>query len=376
MEDNLFNWLTNNSTEETEKGGQGSGNFGHAGRPGHQGGSAGGKGGTNAGVKKPTAANNKNALLKLPIKKLRSLQTTIGNKKHELFKKVPESEKLTGANKSPDTLAYEEADDAYNNVTWAITNHPSWKKKEINEITEKGGQGSGNFGHTGRPGKVGGSAGKGGAGASAGENSAVSTQHAQHAHGGSYGHMGGNAPDPARHIHHTLIHHPEGFTYQPVLNSSPKKGMVVSIFPGREENFTPPPPITVDEIRSYIKKNADLLIDPRNNVGGWKNTKTGETSLDISIVVSSRSKAAELCRQYKQFAFWDLAAGEEVRVEGAREEAKERTKGKGKNWVRFQLPADPSDADLEEFVKFLNGGTEDKGKTETGSKNDREGNKS
>ena len=46
-EDNLFNWLTNNSTT---KGGSGSGNFGHAGRPGKQGGSA-GKNQLHAGVK-------------------------------------------------------------------------------------------------------------------------------------------------------------------------------------------------------------------------------------------------------------------------------------------------------------------------------------
>jgi len=254
----------------------------------------------------------------------------------------------------------------------------NWIIPGIN-TSEKGGAGSGNFGHAGRPGKVGGSAGGKAEGGSAGRKAHAGMAAATAAphHGGSYEHMGSNAPDPAHHIHATAIKHPDGFTYQPVLNNTPKKGMAVSIYPEREEILNKGD-LTVKKIRDFMKKNADLLIDPRNHVGGWLKKDTKQFFLDISVVKASRSQAAKLCRQYHQFSFFDLGKGEEVPVKGAREESKEKQGSNSKeNWIRFELPNSPSDEELQQAIDNLMANLdENEGEGDSSSQSDSEGKKS
>lgn len=209
----------------------------------------------------------------------------------------------------------------------------------------KGGAGSGNYGHQGRPGKVGGSASHSG-GPQAGVANALVD----------------DAPKPRmRPIHarreaailmRQRAIEDRGFTYQPLLKTSPTRGMAISIYPDREAIFNPLD-LSAESLQSYIDENLDLLADPLNHIGGWYNPDDGKIYIDISRVVQSRREATRLCREYQQYAFYDLGTGEQVNVEGARKEPA-TTKGKGQGpIIRFELPNNPTPEELAEAVSKL-----------------------
>ena len=143
-----------------------------------------------------------------------------------------------------------------------------------------------------------------------------------------------------------------GFTYQPFLKRSPKTGFALSIYPEREAVLDKVQP---KGIRGFIDDNKDMWSNPRNYVGGWYNTEDKKVYLDVSMVVDDPKEAEDMCKKHNQYAYFDLGKKEEVRVQGQAE----ITKMDGaRKLVRFQLPSDVTDEELEEFCKKLEAGDE------------------
>lgn len=104
-----------------------------------------------------------------------------------------------------------------------------------------------------------------------------------------------------------------GFTYQPLTGAEPKTGYALSIFPDRSF-ATDAKDLSLDDLDGYLDKNADLLADPNNYVGGWHDPATGKVFLDVSRVVTDEYEAATLARRHDQIAYFDLGRGASVTV--------------------------------------------------------------
>lgn len=168
---------------------------------------------------------------------------------------------------------------------------------------------------------------------------------------------GGNDPAPLVHIHQSkakeLVNELKagGFTYQPLTDRSPSSGLSVSPYPDREKIMTPSQ-VTPTALKSYVASNRDLLKDTTNHVGGWFDKEHNLTFLDVSKVVSSETEAAQLCKQFKQEAYYNLATGQTVYV-GAHE-ALPMNKAASK-LVRFELSNDPTDDELQAVCDLVKG---------------------
>lgn len=74
--------------------------------------------------------------------------------------------------------------------------------------------------------------------------------------------------------------------------------------------------LTPESLSAYIAKNQDLLSDPTNSVGTWKNPEDGRTYLDISKVVPSRAEAIRLGKEKNQISVMNLRNFEEISTGG------------------------------------------------------------
>jgi hypothetical protein len=102
-----------------------------------------------------------------------------------------------------------------------------------------------------------------------------------------------------------------GFSYQPVGNTSPTTGFMVSPYSDREYKL-PVKNVSARQLTTYLARNADLLTQPDHYIGGWVD---GDTAyIDISQHVSTPDQARQLARQHRQLAFYDLAQGATVYV--------------------------------------------------------------
>lgn len=68
--------------------------------------------------------------------------------------------------------------------------------------------------------------------------------------------------------------------------------------------------LTVRHIRSFIEKHRDLLSQPGHYLGAWE--YEGEFYLDVSVVVSSQDKAAEVAKSAQQIAYFCLSTGRTI----------------------------------------------------------------
>lgn len=152
-----------------------------------------------------------------------------------------------------------------------------------------------------------------------------------------------NPYGPGSSVHQLRAH--GGFTYQPILKRSPTSGMALSLHPERELIINVDD-LDVDTITNYIERNKDLLSDLTNNVGGWFDIESRKIFLDVSTVVNTREEAYKLAKQYKQEAFFDLGAMEEVRV-GAHEPI---VKARKPRYVLFEMPPNPTQAEIQTLV--------------------------
>lgn len=131
----------------------------------------------------------------------------------------------------------------------------------INQLIKKGAKQNSFEGHAGRPGERGGSLPRGDSGASV------------------------RNPKEARGIVDKIIAAGKdqngelGFSYQPYTDNYPTTGVMNSEFPERNENIAVED-FTEQRLIEYINKNADVLADPNNYLGGW--VQYGRIDLDIS----------------------------------------------------------------------------------------------
>jgi hypothetical protein len=108
-----------------------------------------------------------------------------------------------------------------------------------------------------------------------------------------------------------------GFTYDPAehkFTGVGDKGFAVSPYPERAAVFTRP--MTVQDIKDYITKNADLLGRPGHNIGGWDD-ENGKQILDVAIIVHDKTEAVNLAHQFSQDAIFDFAAGQSIATKSA-----------------------------------------------------------
>lgn len=73
-------------------------------------------------------------------------------------------------------------------------------------------------------------------------------------------------------------------------------------------------------VAAFLRKNSDLLGDPRNSVGCWYSEEKDATFLDVSTTLPSRQTAIGLGMRYNQIAVFDLAREEVIETEGTGEE--------------------------------------------------------
>lgn len=75
-----------------------------------------------------------------------------------------------------------------------------------------------------------------------------------------------------------------------------------------------------DLIETFIRRNADLLSDPRVILGSWYNSNEDTTYLDVSVVTVDGRSACALGSTYNQIAVFDLAQETVIDLDGTGEE--------------------------------------------------------
>jgi len=158
-----------------------------------------------------------------------------------------------------------------------------------------------------------------------------------------------------------MIIRKSGFTWNPHSRQEMKQGYAVS--PYEERGAV----ISIDNFkkhgmamtRAFEKKNADLLKDPKNCIGGWLNKENGKVYLDISIVTKDKQEAIRLSDKHSQLAFYSLHEGKQYDMnqmdpkELADAQAAKEKKGKSKLSFHILPGGKLSDADIQEFVDSI-----------------------
>lgn len=101
-----------------------------------------------------------------------------------------------------------------------------------------------------------------------------------------------------------------GVTFDPVKgNLKGAEGYAVSVHPERTQQVQGE--LTEKDVKSFIRKNADLLEIPGNVVGTWNDGK-GTNWLDVTRVVDDEDTAMQQAKNAKQLAIYDLKNGEVI----------------------------------------------------------------
>jgi hypothetical protein len=103
-----------------------------------------------------------------------------------------------------------------------------------------------------------------------------------------------------------------GFSYQPVLHSSPKDGYMVSPYPERE-HVIDEKVVSRRQLRKYMIKNADVLSKTDHYFGAWKDNE--KVYLDISVRHENQDSAVVAAKQHKQLAIFDVKNGKTIYIE-------------------------------------------------------------
>ena len=104
-----------------------------------------------------------------------------------------------------------------------------------------------------------------------------------------------------------------GFTYQPRIDSEPKTGFAVSIYP--KDSFSKPAAdFTANDLVDYLVAHKDMLSNPQVHVGGWNDPDSGRIFLDLSVVVPDQAAAEKLAQDHDQIAVFNLGSGETITV--------------------------------------------------------------
>ena len=102
------------------------------------------------------------------------------------------------------------------------------------------------------------------------------------------------------------------------VNRNGTKAASVSIFPERTKIVEGE--LTKEDIDGYVKENSDIYAGNGDvlAVGTWRNGGTGETYLDVSVVLPKK-EARRLGKDYNQISVWDLEKGKEIPTGGTGE---------------------------------------------------------
>ncbi len=111
----------------------------------------------------------------------------------------------------------------------------------------------------------------------------------------------------------------DGFTYQPVDDSSPVTGYSMAVFPEREQ-IIPVDEITVGDLYLFMRQNQDKFAeDDRIHFGAWYNEKTesnpngdNQVYLDLSMVIEDQADAEKQAKELGQLGIYDLASGSTI----------------------------------------------------------------
>jgi hypothetical protein len=89
------------------------------------------------------------------------------------------------------------------------------------------------------------------------------------------------------------------------------KGFAVSVNPERTQTSQNPDAST---LARYVLDNWDLLSQEPKVFGGWLDTESGITYLDVVTVFDSKEEALDLAVQHGELAIFDLGSGQEIRT--------------------------------------------------------------
>lgn len=92
-----------------------------------------------------------------------------------------------------------------------------------------------------------------------------------------------------------------------------KEGYAVSVFPERELIIPANTQVTENHIASFIQDNLDLLEEPDVNLGVWRDD-SGQTFLDLSLVLSNLDTAQAMGAKLGQRALYDFGSGSSVAI--------------------------------------------------------------
>jgi hypothetical protein len=92
----------------------------------------------------------------------------------------------------------------------------------------------------------------------------------------------------------------------------PTEGFAVSVNPERTRVIEG----TVDSVtlHQYGRDNRDLLSTPGKVFGGWLDTESGKTYLDVVTLFDSKEEALDLAVEHGELAIFDLGSGQEIRT--------------------------------------------------------------
>ena len=109
-----------------------------------------------------------------------------------------------------------------------------------------------------------------------------------------------------------LHHQNNGSTYNIRWGNLKKQNLyVVSLYPELSQ-IIQGKVLKKEQVREFIEKNIELLLNPQCVVGTWYNTKNKKTYIDVSAVYIDKNKAIKIAKQYNQIAIWDLGKEKEI----------------------------------------------------------------
>lgn len=109
-----------------------------------------------------------------------------------------------------------------------------------------------------------------------------------------------------------IRNNPHGFTVD-TQGNVPTKGYMVSES-GRSQVLSGR--VAPHAVSAYAARNADALSQPGSYIGGWRDSKSGKTYLDVSHNIPRQRSAVKAGKERNQIAIWDVKRKREIRTGG------------------------------------------------------------
>lgn len=111
---------------------------------------------------------------------------------------------------------------------------------------------------------------------------------------------------------------PSGFSVKPTNGRAPTSGYMVSL-PGHTKIVTEAQlsgPNAPALLQQYAREHAGVLQQPGAHIGGWTDSNTGKTHLDVSHNIRDRTKAKRAGQRQNQIKIWDVKRAREIATGG------------------------------------------------------------